>query len=81
MEELKENVRKQILSLFQWWDASDIESIQSAILDDVCKDVVETSGYPDYNDSDIRIAIKRTIVNNLQNFNELCRRREESGNC
>ena len=78
MEELKENVRKQILILFQWWDASDIESIQSTILDDVCKDVVETSGYPDYNDSDIRIAIKRTIVNNLQNFNELCKRRELS---
>ena len=79
MEELKENVRKQILSLFQWWDVSDIESIQSVILDDVCKDVVETSGYPDYNDSDIRIAIKRTIVNNLQNFNELCKRREHFG--
>ena len=65
MEELRQNVWKQILSLFQWWDYSEISSIQNAILDDVCKDVVETSDYPNYNDSDIRIAIKRAIVNRL----------------
>ena len=65
MEELRQNVWKQILNLFQWWDYSEINSIQNAILDDVCKDVVETSDYPNYNDSDIRIAIKRAIVNRL----------------
>jgi hypothetical protein len=65
MEELRQNVWKQILNLFQWWDYSEISSIQNAILDDVCKDVVETSDSPNYNDSDIRISIKRTIVNRL----------------
>jgi hypothetical protein len=81
MEELRKDVSQEIRILFREWDSSEIEDIKDLILDDVCKDVVETSGYPDYNDSDIRIAIKRIILNNLQNFNELCRRREESGNC
>ena len=78
MEELRKDVSKEIRILFREWDSSEIEDIKDLILDDVCDDVVETSGYPDYNDSDIRIAIKRTILNNLQNFNELCKRRELS---
>jgi hypothetical protein len=44
-------------------DLDEISEIQDNILEEVCEDVMETSDYPNYNDSDIRIAIKRVIIN------------------
>ena len=65
MEELIKNVRREIGLAFSWMDTCDILEIQSHITDKVCEDVIETSDYPNYNDSDIRIAIKRVIINAL----------------
>lgn len=62
-EELRENAEKMIYQMFSNWDISDISSLCCNIIDEVCQDVMETSDYPDYNDSDLRIAIKRTIIN------------------
>ena len=63
LNDLKKAVRQNIGELFNWMDASDLCSFQDKITDMVCDDVIETSNYPNYNDSDIRIAISRTILN------------------
>ena len=62
-EELKENVDRVIHEMFSDWDVSEAVNLRCNIIDEVIEDVIETSDYPDYNDSDIRIAIKRTIIN------------------
>ena len=62
-EELRENAEKMIYQMFSDWDISDAGSLCCNIIDEVVEDVMETSDYPDYNDSDLRIAIKRTIIN------------------
>jgi hypothetical protein len=48
--------------MFSDWDISDACDLCCNIIDEVCEDVMETSDYPEYNDSDIRIAVKRTII-------------------
>ena len=63
MEELREQVKVMIGKMFQWWEASDVADLTANIIDEVCEDVINTSDYPNYNDSDLRIAIKRTIIN------------------
>ena len=40
--------------------------ITNRIIKDVIKDVKDTSDYPDYNDSDIRLAIGRVLLNALE---------------
>ena len=62
---LKTVITKQVEILFREWDAEDISSITDRIIDQVVEDVKETSNYPDYNDSDVRIAIKRVVLFNL----------------
>ena len=62
-EKLRENAKKMIHKLFQWWEPEDVAALCDNILDEVCEDVMETSDYPHYNDDDLRIAIKRTIIN------------------
>ena len=62
---MKTVVTKQVEILFREWDAEDISSITDRIIDQVVEDVKETSNYPDYNDSDVRIAIKRVVLFNL----------------
>ena len=52
-----------IYQMFSDWDISDAGDLCCNIIDEVVEDVMETSDYPDYNDSDLRIAIKRTIIN------------------
>jgi hypothetical protein len=63
MEELREQVKAMIGKMFQWWEASDVADLTANIIDEVCEDVINTSDYPNYNDSDLRISIKRTIIN------------------
>lgn len=65
MKELRENVEFVITQMFATWDFADINTIKTAIIDDVVNDVIETSDYPNYNCSDITIAVKRTILNRL----------------
>ena len=62
---LKTVITKQVEILFREWDAEDISSITDRIIDQEVEDVKETSNYPDYNDSDVRIAIKRVVLFNL----------------
>ena len=62
-EELRENAERVIHEMFSDWDVSDAGSLCCNIIDEVIEDVIETSDYPEYNDSDIKIAIKRTIIN------------------
>ena len=61
MEELKKQVKREIGLAFSWMDLSDIAELQDNLTDRVCNDVIETSDYPNYNDSDIRIAITRIL--------------------
>lgn len=61
MEKLKKQIKREILLLFSWMDLSDIAELQENLTDRVCNDVIETSDYPYYNDSDIRIAIARVL--------------------
>ena len=63
--ELRECMKREVANLFSGWDADEISSITERISDDVIDDVVETSDYPNYNDSDVRIAIKRIVLFNL----------------
>ena len=61
MEELKKQVKREIGLAFSWMDLSDIAELQDNLTDRVCNDVIETSDYPNYNDSDIRISITRIL--------------------
>lgn len=62
-DELRENAKAMIEKMFQWWEHDEVADLCANIIDEVCEDVKETSDYPDYNDSDLCIAIKRTIIN------------------
>jgi len=62
-EKLHQDVENVIYDMFSDWDISDAGELCCNIIDEVCDDVIETSDYPEYNDSDIRIAVKRTIIN------------------
>lgn len=62
-DELRENAKAMIEKMFQWWEHDEVADLCANIIDEVCEDVMETSDYPYYNDSDLRIAIKRTIIN------------------
>ena len=64
-EKLGKRIECEVALLFIEWDLSDIDSIYERIVDDVIKDIEETSDYPNYNDSDIRIAVKRVIIDKL----------------
>lgn len=46
-------------------DISDAEKVADTLQADVANDVMETSDYPNYNISDIRIAIVRTLKKKL----------------
>jgi len=61
-EKLRQDAENVIYDMFGDWDISDAGELCCNIIDEVCEDVIETSDYPDYNDSDIRIAVKRTII-------------------
>ena len=62
-EELRKGIENEMCQMFRDWDFSDVNDLYSNIIDEVCQDVMETSDYPDYNNSDLRIAIKRVIIN------------------
>lgn len=62
-EKLHEQASEMMHKMFPEWDASEVADLGANILDEVVDDVIETSDYPNYNDSDLRIAIKRTIIN------------------
>jgi hypothetical protein len=61
-EKLRQDAENVIYDMFSDWDISDAGELCCNIIDEVCEDVIETSDYPEYNDSDIRIAVKRTII-------------------
>ena len=46
-------------------DISDTEKVADTLQADAAEDVMETSDYPNYNDSDIRLAIVRTLKKKL----------------
>ena len=62
-ENLRQDAENVIYDMFSDWDISDASELCCNIIDEVCEDVMETSNYPEYNDSDIRLAVKRTIIN------------------
>ena len=61
-EKLRQDAENVIYDMFSDWDISDAGELCCNIIDEVCEDVIETSDYPEYNDSDIRMAVKRTII-------------------
>jgi hypothetical protein len=64
--DLLADVRKEVVAMFGGaMDGSDVEKLADTIADDAAEDVMETSDYPNYNDSDIRIAIIRTLKKKL----------------
>ena len=60
-------INKVIEQMFYTWDGSEIATIQNVIAEEAAEDVIETSDYPNHNDSDIRIAIKRVLLNKITN--------------
>ena len=65
MEELRKNIESVITEMFSNWDCSEIAEIIDNIGDEVAADVMETSDYSCYNDSDISIAVKRVVLSKL----------------
>ena len=63
---IKDDINREISAMFSDWDMSEIAELTEAIGEEVADDVMETSDYPNYNSSDIRIAIKRVIIENCQ---------------
>lgn len=63
---LRKQIRNEVMQSFcTLMCASDIESMNMAMVDAVVQDVKECSDYPHYNDSDVRIAIQRVILNRV----------------
>lgn len=65
-KELRVIIINEILNLFSGWDMCDIATIEETIIDDVIEDLLETSNYPCFNNSDIRISIKRVLISKLK---------------
>lgn len=63
---IKEEIQKEIVSMFRGWELSEITEITELIGESVADDVMCSSDYPNYNSSDIRIAIKRVIIEHLR---------------
>lgn len=63
---MKEEIQREITSMFNDWDCSDISEIAELIGEEVADDVMCSSDYPNYNSSDIRIAIKRVIIERIR---------------
>ena len=63
---IREEVNREIEQMFREWDASDIAEIEEMIGEEVADDVMETSDYPKHNTSDIRISIKRIVLDYLR---------------
>ena len=59
------NVEAVIRQMFSDWDCSEIEEVTDAIIENVADEVMETSSYPNYNDSDVRMAVKKVIIAKL----------------
>lgn len=65
-KELKEEINSEIEQMFMGWDVSEIAEIEEMVGEEVADDVMVTSDYPNHNTSDIRIAIKRVILEKLR---------------
>lgn len=64
--DLLADVRKEVVAMFGGaMDGSDVKKLADTIADDAAEDVMETSDYPNHNDSDVRIAIVRTLKKKL----------------
>ncbi len=61
---IKNRISHVFFDCFKWMDDSDIEGLQSLLLDDIIKDI-EESADEDFNDDDVRIAIRRTLFEKL----------------
>ncbi len=64
--DLMADVRKEVVAMFGGaMDSNDVEKLADTIADDAAEDVMETSDYPNHNNSDVRIAIIRTLKKKL----------------
>ena len=63
---IKKEIEKEIKTMFREWEHSEISEITELIGESVADDVMCTSDYPNHNSSDIRIAIKRVIIEHLR---------------
>ena len=63
-QEEKDYVYGVFIDTFIWMDASDAESLFCELEKDIIRDIEETAD-KEFNDSDIRIAIRRTLFNRL----------------
>lgn len=63
--EMKQIIYDTFISLFMWMDASEVEELHNALCEDVERDIVETADKDGWNDSDVRIAIKRVLFKRL----------------
>jgi deferrochelatase/peroxidase EfeB len=63
---IREEINREIEQMFREWDASDIAEIEETIGEAVADDVMCSSDYPNHNTSDIRIAIKRVIIERIK---------------
>ena len=63
---IKEVIIKEIGMMFREWDNSEISELTELIGEFVADDVMCSSSYPNYNSSDVRMAIKRVLINNLR---------------
>ena len=62
---MKQIVYNTFISLFMWMDASEVEELHNTLCEDVERDIVETADKDGWNDSDVRIAIKRVLFKRL----------------
>lgn len=54
-------VRKEFINCFSWMDVGDANRLYDMLEDDIISDIEETAD-PEFNDSDIRIAIARVLL-------------------
>ena len=60
-QENKTTVKREFINCFSWMNIGDSERLYDMLEDDIISDIEETAD-PEFNDSDIRIAIARVLL-------------------
>lgn len=60
-QEKKTFVKSKFIDCFSWMDVGDAERLYDMLEDDIISDIEETAD-PEFNDSDVRIAITRVLL-------------------
>ena len=59
------NVKSVFFEIFNWMDCSDFEKLFDSMYDDIFEDIANTADPENWNDDDVRIAIRRVMFKKM----------------